>query len=142
MSSSVSPVSWLWIGRFDRPSDILAKPENEQTEESIAWMGKRGENGPGGALPPPDHWIADGRLAACISQRIQQRSAMPALKTTKPTIKSTAARLVKELPETASWDDLMYQIYVRQKIEAGMADLKAGRKHSHASIRQEFSLDA
>jgi len=67
---------------------------------------------------------------------------MPALKTTKSTIKSTAARLVRELPETASWDDLMYQIYVRQKIEAGMADLQAGRKHSHASIRQEFSLDA
>jgi len=67
---------------------------------------------------------------------------MPALKATTPTVKSTAARLVRGLPETASWDDLMYQIYVRQKIEAGMADLQAGRKHSHASIRKDFGLDA
>ncbi len=34
----------------------------------------------------------------------------------------------------------MYQIYVRQQVEAGMSDLKAGRKHSHASIRKEFGL--
>lgn len=65
---------------------------------------------------------------------------MPAVKS--PTIKSAAARLVRELPESASWDDLMHQIYVRQKIEAGLSDLRAGRKHSHASIRKEFGLDA
>jgi hypothetical protein len=66
---------------------------------------------------------------------------MPATKM-PPTIKSAAARLVRELPDSAGWDDLMYQIYARQKIEAGLADLKAGRKHSHASIRKEFGLEA
>jgi len=64
---------------------------------------------------------------------------MPAVKT-PATVKSAAARLVRSLPENASWDDLMYQIYVRQQVEAGMSDLKAGRKHSHASIRKEFGL--
>jgi len=62
---------------------------------------------------------------------------MPAIK-----IKFAAARLVRDLPDSASWDDLMYQIYVRQKIEAGLADLKAGRKHSHTSIRKSFQLEA
>ena len=66
---------------------------------------------------------------------------MPATKPRAAKIK-TAARLVRELPETASWDDLMYQIYVRQKIDAGLADLAAGRKHSHTSVRKEFGLDA
>jgi len=34
----------------------------------------------------------------------------------------------------------MYEILVRQKIEAGLADLRDGRKHDHASIRKEFGL--
>jgi hypothetical protein len=34
----------------------------------------------------------------------------------------------------------MYRIYVRQKIEAGLADIQAGRVQSHATIRKEFAL--
>ena len=34
----------------------------------------------------------------------------------------------------------MYEILVRQKMEAGLADLEAGRKHDHASIRKEFGV--
>jgi hypothetical protein len=55
-------------------------------------------------------------------------------------IKKEAARLVRQLPESASWDDLMYEILVRQKIEAGLADLRDGRKHDHAAIRKEFGI--
>ncbi len=58
----------------------------------------------------------------------------------KPSIKEAAARLVHELPEAAGWDDLMYEIFVRQKIEAGLADLQAGRKHDHSSVRREFGV--
>jgi hypothetical protein len=58
----------------------------------------------------------------------------------KISIKKAATRLVRELPDTASWDDLMYEILVRQKIEAGLGDLKDGRKHEHASIRNEFRV--
>ena len=58
----------------------------------------------------------------------------------KASIKKAAARLVRDLPESATWDDLMYEILVRQKIEAGLADLEGGRKHSHQSIREEFGL--
>lgn len=48
--------------------------------------------------------------------------------------------MVRELPESASWDDLMYQILVRQKIEAGLEDLRQGRCHDHQDIRREFGL--
>ncbi len=34
----------------------------------------------------------------------------------------------------------MYRIYVRQKIEAGLADLTAGRTHSHEAVRREFGV--
>ena len=46
------------------------------------------------------------------------------------------------MPENASWDDLMYRVYVRQKVEAGLADLNAGRKHAHDDIKREFGLTA
>ena len=65
---------------------------------------------------------------------------MPALKTPKSSLKSRAMSLVRALPKDSSWDDLMYRIYVRQKIEAGLADIRAGRIHSHESIRREFGL--
>lgn len=42
-------------------------------------------------------------------------------------IKPDARRMVDELPDTATWEDLMYEIYVRESIEAGLADVEAGR---------------
>jgi hypothetical protein len=58
----------------------------------------------------------------------------------KGNVKSRAIRLIRDLPKSSSWDDLMYRIYVRQKIEAGLADLRAGRVHSHEAIRRELDV--
>lgn len=65
---------------------------------------------------------------------------MAAPKTPANSIKKAAAKLVRDLPETASWEDLMYEIFVRQKVEAGLGDLEAGRSHSHTTIRKEFGI--
>jgi len=65
---------------------------------------------------------------------------MPTAKIQRRSVKTEAIRLVRGLPASTSWDDLMYRIYVRQKIEAGLADIEAGRVHSHAAIRKEFAL--
>lgn len=65
---------------------------------------------------------------------------MASPKTPGNSIKKAAARLVRELPETASWEDLIYEIFVRQKVEAGLGDLEAGRVHSHDTIRKEFGI--
>lgn len=65
---------------------------------------------------------------------------MPTAAAKRPNVKSEAIKLVRGLPASSTWDDLMYRIYVRQKIEAGLADIRAGRVHSHASIRKEFAL--
>ena len=40
--------------------------------------------------------------------------------------KVQARCLIDKLPATASWDDVLCQLYVRQKIEAGLADLNDG----------------
>ncbi|MEQ8956303.1 MAG: hypothetical protein RLP02_00015 [Coleofasciculus sp. C2-GNP5-27] len=55
-------------------------------------------------------------------------------------IKEEARRLIDKLPENATWDDLMYEIYVRVAIEAGLADSQAGRITSVADVREQFGL--
>jgi hypothetical protein len=55
-------------------------------------------------------------------------------------IKQEAQRIVESLPENATWDDLMYEIYVRQAIEAGLADSEAGRTLDVKEVRAKFGL--
>jgi len=56
-------------------------------------------------------------------------------------IKEEAKRIVDELPEKATWEDLIYRLYVRQAIEAGLEDSANDRTFSTEEIRQEFGID-
>jgi len=55
-------------------------------------------------------------------------------------IKQQALNLLEKLPENATWEDLMYEIYVRQTIEAGIEDSKAGRTINVKEVRSKFGL--
>ena len=55
-------------------------------------------------------------------------------------IKTDAQRLVEQLPVDATWDDLMYEIYVRQAVEAGLEDSEAGRTLDVKDVRAQFGL--
>lgn len=55
-------------------------------------------------------------------------------------IKQEAFRLLDKLPNKATWDDLMYQIYVRQAIEAGLKDSDEGRTVEVKEVRKRFGL--
>ncbi len=60
---------------------------------------------------------------------------------TKPaSIKNEARKIVDQLPETASWEDLIYQLYVRQSIEAGIKDADEGLVESVEEVRRSFGL--
>jgi hypothetical protein len=54
------------------------------------------------------------------------------------TAKECLIELARTLPDECTWDDVMYQIYVRQKIDAGARDLDAGRATPHEEVFQEF----
>ena len=43
------------------------------------------------------------------------------------TAKEAARELIERLPEEASWDDIMYELYVKQKIDAGLQAVADGR---------------
>jgi hypothetical protein len=55
-------------------------------------------------------------------------------------IKEEAKRLLEKLPDDLTWDDLMHEIYVRQSIEAGLADSQAGKSVEVAEVRERFGL--
>ena len=55
-------------------------------------------------------------------------------------VKEAARQLVENLPEDVTWDDLMFRIYVRQNIEAGLADSEANRVVEVEEIRKRFGL--
>ena len=55
-------------------------------------------------------------------------------------IKQEAHRILEKLPDKATWDDLMYQIYVRQTIEAGIKDSDEGRTVDVKEVRKRFGL--
>lgn len=55
-------------------------------------------------------------------------------------IKEEATKLVRDLPEQATWDDLMYEIYVRQKIDEGLKAADEGRVLSHEEVKRRFGL--
>lgn len=55
-------------------------------------------------------------------------------------VKEEAKRLIERLLEDMTWDDLMHEIYVRQSIEAGLADSEAGRVTDVAEVRAKFGL--
>jgi hypothetical protein len=55
-------------------------------------------------------------------------------------IKDEARKLVENMADDSTWDDLMREIYVRQAIESGLADSQAGRTTGVETIRSEFGL--
>ena len=55
-------------------------------------------------------------------------------------IKAAVLELVEDLPNDATWEDVMYRVYVREAIEAGRRDATAGRLVDLAEARRRFGL--
>ena len=49
-------------------------------------------------------------------------------------IRDKVTETIKTLPDDASWDDVMYRIYVRQKIENGLKDVTEGNIRPKCTI--------
>jgi hypothetical protein len=59
-----------------------------------------------------------------------------------PTVKEEARKLIEHLPDSATWEDLQYQIYVRQAIDAGLKDSRDGRTIPLSEARKQFGLSS
>ena len=55
-------------------------------------------------------------------------------------VREQAHKLLEQLPDDATWEDLQYAIYVHQAVEAGQADIIAGRHFTSEEVRLRFKL--
>lgn len=55
------------------------------------------------------------------------------------TAKEQVQQILEKLPEDASLEDIQYHIYVRQKIDQGLADEESGRVVTHAEVQQRLA---
>ena len=46
--------------------------------------------------------------------------------------------LIEHLPDQASWNDIMYESYVKQKIEAGLKAVSEGRTVPHDEVQRRL----
>ena len=53
-------------------------------------------------------------------------------------VREEAQKLIDALPEVTSWDDLIYQMYVRKKIAKGIEAAEQGRVVPHDEVKKQF----
>ena len=52
--------------------------------------------------------------------------------------KDEAKRLIELLPDHATWDDIMYEFYVKKKLAKALEEAAAGDVVSHQTAREQL----
>ncbi|MBN1350877.1 hypothetical protein JXJ21_15770 [candidate division KSB1 bacterium] len=53
-------------------------------------------------------------------------------------VKEEAIKLINRLPDHATWDDIMYEFYVKKKLAIALEAAKEGRMVSHEEVKKRF----
>ena len=53
-------------------------------------------------------------------------------------IKDEAKKLIDSLPEQATWDDIMYEFYVKKKISVALKAAEEDRVVPHREVKKRF----
>jgi predicted transcriptional regulator len=55
------------------------------------------------------------------------------------TAKEEVRKMLEQLPDDVSFEDIQYHIYVREKIERGLKDVQEGRVLSQEEVEERMS---
>ncbi|MBI2981551.1 MAG: hypothetical protein HYY44_04575 [Deltaproteobacteria bacterium] len=55
------------------------------------------------------------------------------------TAKKEVQKILENIPDSATFEDIQYHIYVREKIEQGLKDIKEGRVLSQEEVEKRMS---
>ena len=53
-------------------------------------------------------------------------------------IKEEALKIVKNLSDNATWEDLIYQFYVKKRIENGIKEIEDGEIVTHEEVKKRL----
>jgi predicted transcriptional regulator len=84
------------------------------------------------------HWL--GKPKPGKSDRLQKLvSGNNAMSTNANDIKQALHALADQLPDDATWKDVVYEAYVRQEIEAGLSEARRGEFASPDEVQAAFA---
>lgn len=55
-----------------------------------------------------------------------------------PAAKEIVEEILEQLPDDTTLEEVQYRLFVRQKIEQGLADVEAGKVVSHEEAKQRM----
>jgi predicted transcriptional regulator len=53
--------------------------------------------------------------------------------------KQAALRIIERLPEDASLEDIMYELYFRERVDRGLKELDDGATVTHADVKRSLN---
>ncbi len=53
-------------------------------------------------------------------------------------VKEEVAKFMKSLPEDATWEDVIYEAYVREKISNAQKEVREGKTIPHEKVKEEI----
>lgn len=53
--------------------------------------------------------------------------------------KDAARRIIEQMPDDASLEDIMYQLYFRATIDRGLEELRTGKTVSHEEVKRSLA---
>jgi predicted transcriptional regulator len=53
-------------------------------------------------------------------------------------VKEAVLELAKNLPEECTWEEVLYQVYIRKQIDAGLKDEAEGRLVPHEKVFTKY----
>jgi predicted transcriptional regulator len=53
--------------------------------------------------------------------------------------KQAVLRMIERMPEEASVEDIMYELYFRQRVDRGLRELAAGKTVSHDQVKRSVA---
>ncbi|MBC8043882.1 MAG: hypothetical protein IAF08_10620 [Rhizobacter sp.] len=57
---------------------------------------------------------------------------------TETSRKKTAMRLIRQMKDSAAYEEMMYELYVLQKIELGRDDMREGHVYTHTEAKRKL----
>jgi len=54
------------------------------------------------------------------------------------TVRDEARKLIDQLPDEATWDDVMYELYIKKKLAVALKTVEDGRVVAHDAVRKRL----
>lgn len=55
-------------------------------------------------------------------------------------VKEEAIKLITNLPDDASWEDVMYEFYAKQKISKGLDNIRDRKVFTHEEVKKRLGI--